>query len=152
VVQVNGTTLEVFFAPDDGAEAALVGLLDTARHSIRFLAYSFTSDPLGEAIVRADRAGLVVEGVMDTDQAESNTGTELPGFRLDGIDVRLDGNPGQMHEKVFIVDEEIVVVGSYNFSRNANEVNDENVLIIHNPAIAAAYTEEFMRIYAAAQP
>ena len=73
-------------------------------------------------------------------------------FETEGLDVRLDGNPGQMHEKVFIVDGEVVVFGSYNFSRNANENNDENVLIIHNRTIAEEFCAEFERIYSLASP
>jgi len=151
-VEIEGTLVETYFAPDDGVEAALVNLLDTAQDSILFLAYSFTSNPLGEAIQRADKAGVLVRGVMDEDQASSNIGTELTAFRSTGLDVRLDGNPGLMHEKVMIIDEEVVVVGSYNFSRNANEVNDENVLVIHSRALARQFVDEFNRLYNLAPP
>jgi phosphatidylserine/phosphatidylglycerophosphate/cardiolipin synthase-like enzyme len=129
-----------------------VRLLDTAQTSIEFLAFSFTSDPLGEAIMRAHRDGLVVRGIMDEDQASSNAGTELHAFKRAGLDLRLDGNPGQMHEKVLIIDGEVVVVGSYNFSRNANETNDENLLVIHNRSIAGQYRSEFERLYALGTP
>jgi phosphatidylserine/phosphatidylglycerophosphate/cardiolipin synthase-like enzyme len=149
---IDGTPLEVRFAPDDRPEPALVNLVDTARESVDFLAFSFTSDPLGEALMRADRDGVQVRGVMDEEQATSNTGSELPAFHSAGLDVRLDGNPGQMHSKVLIIDQEIVVFGSYNFSRSANETNDENILVIHNQAIARRFQEEFARIYAAALP
>ena len=85
-------------------------------------------------------------------QASSNVGTELAAFRSAGLDVRTDRNPGQMHEKVFIIDEELVVMGSYNFSRSADENNDENLLVIHSRLIACQFAEEFARIYAAAAP
>jgi phosphatidylserine/phosphatidylglycerophosphate/cardiolipin synthase-like enzyme len=52
-----------------------------------------------------------------------------------------------MHHKVIIIDGEIVVIGSYNFSTSADEENDENVLIIHSPAIAAQFEAEFQRVY-----
>jgi phosphatidylserine/phosphatidylglycerophosphate/cardiolipin synthase-like enzyme len=151
-IEIHGTSVEVRFAPDDRPEALLVNLLDTARANVEFLAFSFTSDPLGDALVRADQDGVHVRGVMDEEQATSNTGSELPTFRSAGLEVRLDGNTGQMHEKVLIIDEEIVVLGSYNFSRSANENNDENLLVIHNPAVARQFLEEFARIYAAATP
>jgi len=147
VAVVDGTPVEVYFSPDDGVESVLLDLVDSARDSLDFLAFSFTSDPLGEAVRRADQAGLRVRGVLDEDQGASNIGTELTLFRSRGLDVRLDGNPGQMHEKVLIIDDAIVVLGSYNFSRNANESNDENVLIIRNRTIAAGFAREFERIY-----
>ena len=102
--------------------------------------------------LRADEAHVRVRGVMDADQASSNIGSELVAFRSAGLDVRLDGNPGQMHEKVLIIDEEVVVMGSYNFSRSANESNDENLLVIHSRLIARQFVEEFARVYAVAAP
>ena len=69
-----------------------------------------------------------------------------------GLPVRKDGNRYNLHHKVFIVDQATVVLGSYNFSRNAEENNDENVLIIHSPEIAAAYLAEWQTVWDAAQP
>jgi phosphatidylserine/phosphatidylglycerophosphate/cardiolipin synthase-like enzyme len=149
-VVIDGTSVEAYFSPDDGVESVIVDLLDSAKDRVDFLAFSFTSNPLGDAVRRADRAGLAVRGVLDEDQGASNLGTELTMFLSEGLHVRLDGNPGQMHEKVFIVDGEVVVLGSYNFSRNANETNDENVLIIRNRTIAEEFMREFERIYSLA--
>jgi phosphatidylserine/phosphatidylglycerophosphate/cardiolipin synthase-like enzyme len=58
-----------------------------------------------------------------------------------------DGNPYILHHKVIIIDEETVVLGSFNFSANADESNDENVLIIDYAPIAQEYTAEFQRVY-----
>lgn len=153
VVTIDGTEVEVYFSPDDGVADRLVELLDGARQSIYFLAYSFTSNDLGDAIrARAD-AGVTVAGVMDDGQVASNTGTEFDPFRQAGLDVRLDGNEnGLMHHKVIIIDGSIVVTGSYNFSASAEERNDENVFIIHNSDVAAVFMEEFWRVFDQAQP
>jgi phosphatidylserine/phosphatidylglycerophosphate/cardiolipin synthase-like enzyme len=62
-----------------------------------------------------------------------------------------DGNPGQMHHKVFIIDEKIVITGSYNFSASAERTNDENMAIFFDPQIAAQYLAEFQRVYFEAQ-
>lgn len=151
-VTIGATTLEVYFAPDDHVQDALVQLLKSAKTSIYFLAYSFTADPLGEAIRERAAAGVKVAGVMDTDQAASNLGTEYDAFRADGLAVRLDNNPGQMHEKLIIIDGETVVIGSYNFTKSADTSNDENLLVIHDPQIAAQSTLEFARVFDAAKP
>ena len=52
-----------------------------------------------------------------------------------------------MHHKVMILDNKTVVLGSYNFTRNANEANDENILFIHDRDVAAQFREEFDRVY-----
>jgi phosphatidylserine/phosphatidylglycerophosphate/cardiolipin synthase-like enzyme len=62
-----------------------------------------------------------------------------------------DGNPYLMHHKVFIVDETTVILGSFNFSQNAETENDENLLIIDDPALARTFLDEFERVYATAK-
>jgi phosphatidylserine/phosphatidylglycerophosphate/cardiolipin synthase-like enzyme len=56
-----------------------------------------------------------------------------------------------MHHKVIIIDDQIVVTGSYNFSQSAKTRNDENTLIIHSPEIAEIYKQEFERVWSLAQ-
>ena len=149
---IDGVPLDIYFSPEDHVQAALVELLDNAQTSISFLAYSFTADPLGEAIRQRAEAGVKVSGVMETDQVASNSGTEYDAFRAAGLDVRLDANQGLMHQKVMIIDGQIVVTGSYNFSASAETTNDENVLVIYDPVIAQQYLQEFQRVYAIAHP
>ncbi len=146
-LNLNGVQMEVYFSPDDGVSQAILPLLENARESIYFMAFSFTSDELGQAVREAADRGLQVRGVMDSGQIDSNTGTEYDAFRQAGLDVRRDGYEGMMHHKVFIIDREIVVTGSYNFSHSAETRNDENVLIIYSPEVASWFIEEFWRVY-----
>lgn len=145
-VTIDDTRLDIYFSPDDGVLNALVNLLNSAKESIYFLTFSFTSNELGDIIRAKDEAGLTIAGVMDEEQIASNQGTEYDPFKQAGIDVRIDGNAGQMHHKVFIVDEKIVVLGSYNFSQSAELRNDENLIIVYNPIIAKQFMMEFERV------
>ncbi len=63
-----------------------------------------------------------------------------------GLDVLQDGNPYVMHHKVFIIDGREVIFGSFNFSENADTSNDENLLIVDDPALAQAFEAEFQRV------
>jgi phosphatidylserine/phosphatidylglycerophosphate/cardiolipin synthase-like enzyme len=151
-IGLGGGLVEVYFSPDDGVSKRLVELLNSADESIYFMAYSFTSDDLAQAVIARYKSGVTISGVFDSAQVGSNLGTEYPAFKKISMDVRLDGNLGQMHHKVMIIDEAIVVLGSYNFSANAERNNDENLLVLHNPKIAKAFIEEFKRVYAQALP
>ena len=150
-VTMDGTPLDVYFSPDDGVQAILLDILGDAQESIYFMAFSFTADELGEVIRERAQDGVTVAGVMDEDQVKSNQGTEFDSFRQAGLDVYIDGNPGQMHHKIMIVDESIVIVGSYNFTNSAETRNDENLLVIYNEEIAAQFIEEFQRVYGQAK-
>jgi phosphatidylserine/phosphatidylglycerophosphate/cardiolipin synthase-like enzyme len=149
-VQVDDARLEIYFSPDDGTADRLVELVQGAQDSIYFLAYSFTLDELAEALVERGQAGVRVAGVMEASQVESNTGSDYERFVAAGLDVRLDGNPRNMHHKVLIIDEQVVVTGSYNFSLSAETRNDENTLVIFDPEVTDMYLEEFRQVYAAA--
>jgi phosphatidylserine/phosphatidylglycerophosphate/cardiolipin synthase-like enzyme len=146
LVNIDGTPIEVFFSPDDGTQSRLVELIQQAEESVYLLAFAFTADPIAEALLNAHRRGVEVVGIVETSQA-SGTGGDF--FRLAdaGVRIELDGNPKNMHHKVIIIDGGIVALGSYNFSRSAEERNDENTLIIHNSDIANLFVIEFERIY-----
>lgn len=151
IVTLDGTRVETYFSPDDGVLNAIYPLLEGAQQSIYFLAFSFTSNELGAMVRQKAKDGLTVRGVMEEEQIKSNSGTEFDPFRQAGLEVRADGNEGQMHHKIFIIDGSVVVLGSYNFSRSAEERNDENIVILYDPRIAEFFMQEFQRLYAQAQ-
>ncbi len=150
-VTIDGTPIDVYFAPDDNVQARLVDIINNAQESIYFMAFSFTADPLGRAIRARAEDGVTVAGVMDTEQVNSNIGTEFDPFGQAGLDVVRDGNEGQMHHKVIIIDESIVIFGSYNFTNSAETRNDETLLVIYNEDIAGQFMAEFQRVYAQVQ-
>ena len=147
ILDIEGNQVEVYFSPDDGTMERVLELIQDAGESVHFMAYSFTDDDLAEVMIAAHNSGLEVAGVMDKAQALGNTGGEYQNLLENGIAVRLDGNPKSMHHKVIIIDEEIVVTGSYNFSKSAKIRNDENTLILHNWEIAKQYLDEFGRVW-----
>ncbi|MFN8425165.1 MAG: phospholipase D-like domain-containing protein [Anaerolineales bacterium] len=148
VTVVNGSTVWVIFTPEDGAlEQAIIPLVNAAQFEVRFLAFSYTDYPLANAMIQRLQNGVNVAGVYervgsDTDAAEFDT------LYCAGVSVRRDTNPGFMHDKVIIVDQRYVITGSLNFSTNAEESNDENVIMLDNPEIAQLYLQEFDRIWA----
>jgi len=151
-VTIDGTPVDIYFSPDDNVANNFVDLISNAQKSIYFMAYSFTSDPLGEAVRARAFEGVTVAGVMDADQVASNIGSEYDAFNQAGLEVHKDGNEGLMHHKVMIIDEEIVVFGSYNFTNSAETRNDENLIVIYNADIAAQFVAEFQRVYKQALP
>jgi phosphatidylserine/phosphatidylglycerophosphate/cardiolipin synthase-like enzyme len=150
-VVIDGTPMDVYFSPDDHVQDSLMELINNTEASIYFMAFSFTSDPIGEAMRVSAKEGVVVAGVMEAEQVKSNVGTEFDPFSQAGLDVFRDGNEGQMHHKVIIIDESIVVFGSYNFTNSGEIRNDETLIVIYSDEIAAQFIAEFQRVYAQAQ-
>jgi phosphatidylserine/phosphatidylglycerophosphate/cardiolipin synthase-like enzyme len=147
---LDGTQIETYFSPDDGAQARIVELIDGAQTSVHFLAFGLTADPIAEALAAARGRGVAVSGVIETGQV-GNAGSDYQYLIDAGIDLRLDGNPRNMHHKVILIDGEIVIFGSYNFSGSAEERNDENLLVVHSVEMAVEFESEFELIFENAQ-
>lgn len=149
-VTINDTPIQILFSAEDEVVTQLVPILESAEKSIRFMAFSFTHDALGAVVQAKVEEGVDVMGIFETRGSETQY-SEMPALYCANVPVRQDGNKGTFHHKVFIIDDEIVITGSLNFSNNADESNDENVVILANTEIAAQYLAEFDRRWAEAE-
>jgi phosphatidylserine/phosphatidylglycerophosphate/cardiolipin synthase-like enzyme len=147
VINIDGSRVEVYFSPEDDTAERIIQLVESAQESVYFMAFSFTSDDIAISMLYAADGGVEVVGVFDASQYSSNMGTEFDRLLDAGQNVHLDGSPGFMHHKVIVIDRKIVITGSYNFSASAENRNDENTLILHDPEIATIYIEEFTRVF-----
>jgi len=145
-VKVGETDINAYFSPEDNIERIIIKRIGKAKKSIHFMAFSFTSDGIGEAMIERSKKGVAVSGIFERRGTRGGY-SEYTKMKLEGLQVRLDRNRGAMHHKVIIIDGERVIMGSYNYSRNANRYNDENIMIIDNREIAGRYLAEFKRLW-----
>lgn len=150
VLTIGGARVENYFAPEDQVEQKIIGRIEQATVSIHFMAFSFTSDAIGKAMRAREKAGVQLAGVFETTGSETLF-SEYGKFHKLKLDVLQDGNPYVMHHKVIIIDSTTVIFGSFNFTNNADRDNDENLLIVDDPALAQAFEAEFQRVHAQAK-
>lgn len=147
---IDGVAVENYFSPKDNPADHVIDVVRQAKESVYFLAFSFTHDGIGDAMVAQAKAGRKVGGVFET--TGSNTPfSEYGKMKKEGLDVWADGSPYSMHHKVIIVDEQVVVFGSFNFSAGADDSNDENLLIVHDAGLAKQFKAEYDRVLALAK-
>lgn len=150
---IHGVAVENYFAPEKALAPLIGALVSQAQNDIKFMAFSFTHEDVGEAMIERAEAGISVQGVFET----TGSGTEysyygdMDAANLPNLQVRKDGNPRLMHHKVIIIDGQTTILGSFNFTGNANDSNDENILIIHDPTFASYFLEEFATVWGEAQ-
>jgi phosphatidylserine/phosphatidylglycerophosphate/cardiolipin synthase-like enzyme len=150
ILEIGGMRVENYFAAHDGVAARIVDKVNTAQRQVHFLAFSFTHDGIGQAMLAKKRAGLEVQGVFET--TGSNTQfSEYGRLKEAGADVYQDGNPYVMHHKVILLDDRVTIFGSFNFSDNADKDNDENLLIVDDPAFTSQFEQEYQRVLATAK-
>lgn len=145
-IKVEDTNINVYFSPKDNIEKIILKRLEKAEKTVHFMAFSFTSDPLGEVIIKLHKSGVRVSGLIEKEGSNSKD-SEYIKMKIEGLPVKTDRNKSLMHHKTIIIDEKTVITGSYNFSRGANRRNDENIIILDNADIAKEYLKEFHRLY-----
>jgi phosphatidylserine/phosphatidylglycerophosphate/cardiolipin synthase-like enzyme len=129
---------EVYFSPRGGCTEAVVRELGLARESVYVQAYGFTSAPIAQALALASARGVRVEVILD----KSNRSARYSGADYlvhHGIPTRIDAAHAIAHNKVMIIDGRVVLTGSFNFTKAAEEHNAENLLVLRDPALAAKY-------------
>jgi len=129
---------EVCFTPGGDCTSRIVDTIGTARQTILVQAYSFTSAPIAKALVDAKKRGVDVRAVLDKSQrSERYSGADF--LVNGGVPVLIDAAHAIAHNKVMVIDGGVVITGSFNFTKAAQDKNAENLLVIHDPVLASRY-------------
>ena len=128
-----------YFCPEDSCREKVIKTINEAKHNIYFMTFSLTDEDIADAILFKN---LEIRGIFETLQAGSQY-SQFQRMKDFGIDVKKDKNKKNMHHKVFIIDNETVITGSYNPTESGNLRNDENLVIIRSRGIAKGFVEEF---------
>ena len=142
-IKLEQLELENYFAPEDKVMKRILSEIQQAKSSIKIMAFSFTSKEL--ALQLQAKSELDIQVLFHGSGAHSEY-SQMKFLSSQGIHTEVSLNRrGVMHHKVIIIDDHTVLTGSFNFSKNANTSNDENLLILRSPEIARVYSEEFSR-------
>lgn len=139
---INNASL--FICPEDECSQRLIEFIDSAEESVHVMIYSLTKKEIAEALARAKNRGLDVRVIMDRTQSASVHSKDW--FLIErGIEVKIVDPAGfsVMHHKVTIVDGNSFSTGSFNYTKNADTGNAENLLIVKNKAFAQKMEKEF---------
>jgi len=151
----RGNEIQVCFSPPlpQGCDPtqAVIQALNSAQHQILVQAFSFTSVPIAKAIVDARKRGVDVRVILDKSNASRgySGATFLEHAK---VPVLIDAQHAIAHNKVMIIDGQTVITGSFNFTKAAEQNNAENLVLIHNSAIAEQYVQNWRTHAAHAQP
>jgi phosphatidylserine/phosphatidylglycerophosphate/cardiolipin synthase-like enzyme len=135
--------IAVYFSPKGGCTEAVVKEIESARSTLDIQAYSFTSAPIASAVKTAFERGVKVRVILDksnrTDRYSAAT------YLYNGkVSVWIDAKHAIAHNKIMLIDGKTIITGSFNFTKQAEEDNGENLLVIRDDAkLSAAYANNF---------
>jgi len=134
--------VQVYFSPKGGATDAVVNALDHTTNTVLVQAYSFTSAPIAKALVDALRREIKVQVILDHSQRTEKY-SEADFLKHSGVPTFIDSQHAIAHNKIMILDNSVVLTGSFNFTKAAEEHNAENLLVINDPVLAKHYVENW---------
>ena len=129
---------KVFFSPKGGCTNEVITHINNAQKTIDIAIYSFTSEPIAQALVKVEDRGVQIRILMDKQQAKGRY-SKFSFLANNEVPVCLDKHSGSMHNKIAIIDSVVLLTGSFNWSRNAEERNEENLLVIDDLEIVEIY-------------
>jgi len=133
--------IRIFFSPKGDRTEEIIKQINSAQEYIDIAIYSFTYEPIAEAIVRAKNRGVEIRILMDKGQSQGKS-SKYKFFLDNDIAIIQDRHTGIMHNKIAIIDGRILFTGSYNWSKSAEERNEENLLeFIDEEEIIEIYQE-----------
>lgn len=121
-----------------------IGLIASAKSSLEVSAFELTSASIAGAITTAKRRGVKVRVLIDQKQLHEPYSKVNA---LTGVEVRVAALPGLMHDKTLVVDGEVVVTGSYNWTVSAERRNAENLIAMRSQCAAALYLGHFNALW-----
>ena len=136
----------VYFSPGDECLNAIRGLLERARKSVDICVFTITDDRIAEEILETAGRGVAVRIITDDDKS-LDAGSDISRLKSRGVPVRCDRSEYHMHHKFAVIDGEIVLTGSYNWTRGAARYNEENLVVYQDSGLAGEFMVEFERLW-----
>jgi len=142
----NETENRCYFSPGDDCENAIVSSIRNANHSVKICVFTISENVITNEIIAAKKRGVSVTIITDNDKL-NDKGSDIRWLADEGVRIRIDQSSSHMHHKFCIVDKEILLTGSYNWTKSAADRNQENLLVTEDPKMVKAYLNEFEKLW-----
>jgi len=135
-INIEGVPVQILFAPDHAPELEIVKQVLKCQNRLHFAIFTFSgSSGIDDAMLAIRASGRSIRGVIDPMQGLQHWAA-TKWLHNQGIELFLPRRSrkfGKLHHKLMVIDDDVVVAGSMNYTRPANEQNDENIFIIGSP-------------------
>jgi hypothetical protein len=132
----------------DNIRQQIISALEKASERIIVAVYWFTNEELFEKLIQKIEKGCRVELIIHNDFINNrNAGLNFQKFVDKGGEFYFSDGYNPMHNKFCVIDNQILINGSYNWTYYAESKNRENVLIIEEEKeTIKSFISEFERL------
>jgi phosphatidylserine/phosphatidylglycerophosphate/cardiolipin synthase-like enzyme len=141
---------KVYFSPNGGCQEAVIQEISKAQKTIVIAMYELTNRQISRELMKAKGRGVWIRIFLD--QGEANGRYSQGKYLMNkGIDIRFYTGTGLMHNKFAVIDDKVLITGSYNWTVAAERENQDNLLIITDDNTVRQYALRFDTLWAAPQ-
>jgi hypothetical protein len=137
---------EVYFSLYDNPQKEIIKNINQAEAFINIAMYIFTDREIALPLIKARERGVKVRLYLDKDQVDYQY-SQSRFLVQKGIKTRISSNNYIMHHKFAIIDNRLLLTGSYNWTFSANHRNDENLMVIDDPEIIEIFQNQFANLW-----
>jgi hypothetical protein len=142
------SSINTYFSQKDNLQQVILKNLDAAQNSVSIAVAWFTDVVLFNKLLEIQNRGIKIELIITKHQFNDDS---LNDYELisqnNGVFLEIGGNYNTMHHKFCIVDHKILLQGSFNWTKKANESNNETLLVIKEDYQSIhEFNEEFERL------
>jgi phosphatidylserine/phosphatidylglycerophosphate/cardiolipin synthase-like enzyme len=138
--------VEAYFSPYDNVETVVVNRLNGAQEYVKCSLYGITNKKITETLIKKMSDGVSVMLCLDKIQS-SGSSSKHKELENAGADVVIKKTGVLEHNKFCVIDGKIVIMGSWNFSANAQKQDNSTVEITVCGNIIDKFEDAFERIY-----
>jgi phosphatidylserine/phosphatidylglycerophosphate/cardiolipin synthase-like enzyme len=141
---------KIYFSPNGGCQDAVIREISKAQRTIDVAMYDLTNREISQELIKAKGRRVAIRVFLDGGEGNGrySKGKYLIGK---GIDVRFYDGSGLMHNKFAVIDDKVLITGSFNWTAAAERVNEENLLIITDESAVMRYVQRFEMLWAEPQ-
>jgi len=134
------------FSPGDTCRKLIIEAIEHAENTLDICVFTISDDRISNVIRNAFKRGLGIRIISDNHKM-LDLGSDIQDLANEGMDVKIDTTPFHMHHKFMIIDGKKTLTGSYNWTRSAEEKNEENIVLINDIRTATTFQLEFEKLW-----
>jgi phosphatidylserine/phosphatidylglycerophosphate/cardiolipin synthase-like enzyme len=130
---VSNVPIRILFAPDHNPEMEIMKQMLKAKKRIDFAIFTFArSSGIDDTMLKLRELNMPIRGAFDAVQGAQKWAAipALKKAKCELYRVSPGGDLGKLHHKLMVIDEQVVIAGSFNYTAPANQTNDENIIIL----------------------
>ncbi len=128
-------------------KTVLLQAINEANNTLDIAIYNFEDREIAQAVLNARIRGVSVRIMTDASKAKKNDQAAiLDEFTRNNIVVKINTSR-KMHLKMAIIDERLIVTGSYNFTEASADENLEQLMTLSNEELAQEWTGIFTDLW-----